>query len=228
MKILNRIIVFALPCIIILLMANCQKVVTDYGNNGAISGLLKDQAGNLVYGDITSTNLSVIALGDGDIVTTDMRVHGDGSYSHTKLFPKEYKIYVIGPVTMVDDTIVVDFSSTKSVVKDIVVTPFLSLAKPTVAGNLTATTVDISYAITANSGKTVSKRALYCSTVPYPNAATGSGPFYSSKTVNLTLNSGTASVTGLTEKTKYFIRIGAQATGATGFNYSDQIEITTP
>jgi hypothetical protein len=212
---------------IILLTANCEKIITDYGNDRSISGILKDPSGIVVPGDITSTNLSVKALGEGDIVTTDMRVHGDGTYSHTKLYPKKYKIYVTGPITMVDDTLNVDFSIDKSVIKDIVVTPFLSLTKPAVVGSPTATTIDVSYAITASSGKTVSKRALYCSTVPYPNASTGSGPFYATKTVTLNTDSGNASVTGLTSKTKYFIRIGAQATGATGFNYSDQIEITT-
>ena len=227
MKILYKITFWTFCCMLILLITNCEQVITDYGNDCALSGFVKDQSGNIVPGDITSTNLSVKALGEGDVVTTDMRVKGDGFFQNTKLFPKKYRIWVTGPVTLVDDTLRVDFSVDKVLVRDFVVTPFLTLKKPTIVGSPAATTVDVSYEITANSGKTVSKRQLYCSTKQNPNASTGSGAFYSTKTVTLTTNSGNASVTGLTSKTKYYIRIGAQATGATGFNYSEQIEITT-
>lgn len=227
MKINYKITNWAFCCMLILLMTNCQKLITDFGNTCTISGFLKDQSGNIVPGDITTTNLSVKALGEEDVVTTDMRVNGAGFFQNTKLFPKEYKIFVTGPVTMVEDTLNIDFSANSTIERDIIVIPFLSINKPAIVDGPTATSVNVSYEIIANGGKTVSKRQLYCSTGQYPNASTGSGAFYTTKTVTLTTNSGTASVTGLTTKTRYFIRIGAQASGATGYNFSDQIEITT-
>lgn len=209
------------------MITSCQKITTDFGNNCAISGSLKDQSGNVVAGDITSTNLSVKALGEGDIVTTDMSVSGDGTFQNTKLFGKKYRIWVTGPITMIDDTLDVDFSVNSVIVQDFTVKPFLTFNKPVIIGSPTATTVDVSYEIVENSGKVVSKREVYCSTVPFPNASTGSGPSYSTNKVTLVTNSGNVSITGLLTNTKYYIRIGAQATGATGFNYSEQIEITT-
>lgn len=227
MRIFNRIISIINCYALFLLITSCERVVDDFGNNSAISGRLVDQSGNIVPGDIASSNLTVKALGEGDVVTTDIRVKGDGTFQNTKLFATKYKIWITGPVIPVSDTIRVDFAIEKSVVKDIVVIPFITIKNPTVIGNPTSTTVDVNYEIVANSGKTVSKRELYCSTVPYPNSSTGSGPYYSTKNVTLTTDSGNVSITGLVSKTKYYIRIGVQATGASGFNYSEQIEITT-
>ena len=157
----------------------------------------------------------------------DMRVKGDGTYQNTKLYPKNYRIWVTGPITLVDDTLRVDFTKNKEVSHDFVVTPFISLDMPVLVGSAASTTAVVSFAMTTNSGKTVSKRELYCSTNPYPNASTGNGPFFHSVKVNLTANSGSANITGLTANTTYFVRIGAQATGATGMNFSDQITFTT-
>jgi hypothetical protein len=156
----------------------------------------------------------------------DMRVKGDGTYQNTKLYPKNYRVWVTGPITLVDDTLRVDFTTNKVVSHDFIVTPFISLDVPMV-GSSTATTAVVSFAMTPNSGKTVSKRELYCSTNPYPNASTGNGPFFHTVKVTLTANSGSANITGLTANTTYFVRIGAQATGATGMNFSDQITFTT-
>jgi hypothetical protein len=228
MKTFDKIYSLIFCWILIILVSGCQKkIISDFGFDGAFSGKVVDQSGNLVPGDITSANLTVKALGTGDIVTIDMRVKGDGTFQNTKLFPKSYRIWISGPLTMVGDTVRVDLAAEKVIVKDIVVVPFISLNLPAVVGNPTATSIDVSFALTANSGKVVSKRELYCSTIPFPNASTGSGPSFASKTVALTANSGNASITGLVTKTKYYIRIGAQATGATGFNFSGQIEVTT-
>ena len=227
MKILDKITFLIFYSLFILLLSSCEKTITDFGNDCTLSGKLKDQSGNIVAGDITSANLLVKALGEGDVVSTDLRVKGDGTFQNTKLFPKKYRIFVTGPITPVDDTLSVDFSTDRITIKDIIVIPFLTVKKPAAVGNPTATTLEVSYEIIANSGKVVSISELYCSTSPYPNASTGSGPFYTTKKVTLVSNSGNASVTGLVTKTKYYIRIGAKATGATGFNYSEQIEITT-
>ena len=228
MKLFRKIKVLTFLSLVLLLITGCEREnIVDFGNGGSISGTVKDPNNNIVAGSITSANLVVKALGDGDQVTTDMRVKGDGTFQHTKLYPKQYKIWISGPVSLVTDTMFIDFSKEKSVAQDLVVTPFISVNKPVVSGSPTTSSVDITYDIAPNDGKVISKRELYCSTNPYPDASTGSGPFFESKNVTLATDAGTASVTGLSPNTKYFVRIGAQATGATGFNYSEQIVITT-
>lgn len=228
MKIANKIkqIVFAL--FLLVWLTGCDKDIVDFGFDGAISGKLKDQAGNIVPGDITSTGLIVKALGEGDNVAMDMRVQGDGSFQNTKLFPKKFKIWISGPVTMTADTLRVDFSSDKNVQYDFVVVPFLTVKLPVISGAPASTQVTVSYEVIGNNGKVPNLREVYCSTIPYPNASTGSSPlFHTVKTV-VTANSGNATVTGLTAKTKYYLRVGARATGTTAFNYSEQIVFTTP
>jgi hypothetical protein len=228
MKLLRKIKVLIFLSLVFLWITSCEREnIVDFGNGGAISGTVKDPDNNVVAGSITSATLVVRALGDGDQVTTDMRVNGDGTFQNTKLYPKEYKIWIAGPVSMTTDTLVIDFSKEKVVTKDLIVSPFITVSPPVVVGSPSATTVDISYDITGNDGKVVSKRELYCSTNPFPDANTGSGPFYHSKKVSLGTDTGNIPVTGLTANTKYYIRIGAQATGASGFNYSEQIVITT-
>ena len=228
MKILeiNKILI----CWLILLIGitGCDENVVDFGFDGAISGTVQDESGNIVPGNITSNTLVVRALGEDDQVSTDMRVNGDGTFQHTKLYPKTYKVWIEGPVTLVTDTLMINFAQEKNVVKDLVVVPFISISNPAVVGSPTSTSVDVSYSMTPNGGKTVGKREVYVSTVPYPHASTGSGPFYDTKKVALPANEGQVSVTGLAAQTKYFIRIGGEASGANGFNYSEQIVITTP
>jgi len=228
MKIINKIASLFFCAMLLLVVTGCDKTVTDFGFDGAISGKIVDQAGNIVAGDITSTALSVKALGQGDIVTIDMRVKGDGSYQNTKMYPKMHKIYVTGPVTPVDDTLRIDFSTTKTVTHDFVVVPFITIDKPALVGNPTGTEVTFSYAMTPNGGKTVTKREVYISTNPYPNTSTGSGPYYHTVKSTMSTDSGNKTVTGLTSGTKYFLRIGAQASGTTSLNFSDQITFTTP
>ena len=218
-------LVFSLSILVVL--SGCDETITDFGNNGAISGTLQDEAGNVVPGNITSSVLVVKALGEGDQVSTDIRVTGDGTFQHTKLFPKTYKVWVSGPVSLVTDTLMIDFSKQKSVEQDLVVVPFVSISKP-VAGSTTATSIDVTFDMAANEGKTIAKREVYVSTNPYPDTSTGSGPFYHTKKATLNADQGTVSVTGLTGQTKYFIRVGAQATGASGFNFSEQLVVTTP
>lgn len=202
--------------------------ITDFGFDGSFSGTLKDESGNIVPGNISSGALVVRALGEGDAVSTDMRVKGDGTYQNTRLYPKVYKIWVIGPVTLVTDTVIVDFAKQKHVNQDLLVSPFISIDKPALVGSPSSTSVDVSYQMVPSDGKVVSKRELYCSTNPFPDASTGSGAFYATKKVTLNANSGTASIAELAPQTKYYLRVGAQATGASGFNYSEQIEIETP
>ena len=227
MKLSDKIISLILCGISLQVITGCQKE-PEFGNDRAFSGIIQDGAGNIVAGDITTTSFIVKALGAGDVVTTDMPIKGDGTFGNNKLYAKQYKIWVNGPVvTTTKDTLLVDLAANKVVTHNFVVSPFISIDKPTVSGNLTATTVDISYAMTAQSGQTISKRELYCSTYPFPNAIIGSGAFYTTVKVTLNADAGTITVPGLATKTKYYIRVGALATGSNGYNYSEQIEITT-
>ena len=225
MKILYNIFFWTFCCISLQLLTGCQKQPA-FGNDRSLSGTMKDKSGNIIAGDITTTDFIVKALGAGDVVTTDMRVSGDGTFQNNKLYAKKYKIWVSGPVTA-QDTFTVDLAAEKAVVHDFIVDPFVMINTPAVSGNLTATTVDIQYAMTAQGGRTITKRELYCSTNPFPNAIIGSGYGYTTTKVTLTGDAGTTAVSGLVTKTKYYIRIGAQTTDGHGFNYSDQLEITT-
>jgi hypothetical protein len=228
MKISN-IFIHIFLCISVLLgLTGCNEDVTEFGFDGQISGKVQDQAGNIVAGDITSNNLLIRALGQGDAVTMDMRVKGDGTFQNIKLYPKPFKIWVTGPVTMLDDTLRVDFSNTKIVQHNFVVKPFVTVKPPVLVGSATSTSISVSYEMTPNDSKVVNLRQLYCSTVPYPNSSTGSGPQFETKTVALTTDAGNATVTGLNSKTKYYLRIGARTEGSSALNYSDQIEVTTP
>ena len=225
MKISGRITLLILCLTTLMGVTGCDENVVDFGFDGALSGTVVDENGNIVAGDITSNNLVLKALGEGDQVTTDIRVQGDGTFQHTKLYPKPYKIWLEGPVTLVTDTLVIDFSEQKTVAKDLVVIPYVSFSTPVAGSPGESATID--YSMSANEGKVISKRELYCSTVPYPSGSTGSGPFFETIEVQLDTDAGTATVEGLAPQTKYFIRIGAQTTDA-GFNYSEQIVITTP
>ena len=214
--------------IIITGMIACDKDVTDFGNDATFSGKVKDQAGNVVPSTTTSNTLMVQALGENDQITTDIRIKGDGSFQNTKLFPKKYKIWISGPARQKQDTLFIDFGSNKQVMQDIVVEPFIALKTPGVVGSPTTNSATISFDMAANAPSTVSKRELYCSTVTYPDGSTGSGPYYDTKKLTLATDKGTISVTGLSPKTTYYVRIGAQANGAAGFNFSEQISFQTP
>jgi hypothetical protein len=228
MSLLTHKLCIILGCFLWLSLTSCQHDITEFGFDGAISGTIKDQAGNAVAGNITTNGLIVQALADGDKVAIILRVKGDGTFQNARLTPKKHRIWVTGPVTMTSDTLRVDFSSEKVIRTDFVVTPFLTVNKPALMGSPTSSSVAIGYSISGNNGKIPSTREVYCSTNPYPDASTGTGPFYDTKRIALSTNSGTATITGLAPATTYYLRIGAQATGASSFNYSDQLFFTTP
>lgn len=225
MKALQKIRYIAL-CLLLCLAAGCKNTITDFGFDGEISGVLKDPDGTPLSGDITSNSLIVRLKGEKDVVTTDVRINGDGSFSNTKLYPQQYKMWLVGPVFWNQDTLSVDLGSGKRVMQDLLATPFLTMDVP-VAGDITASSVEISYRISGNEGKTVSVRELYCSTNPYPTTSTGSGPFFETKKITLSDDSGKVTVPGLASKTKYYIRTGAQAAGSNLYNLSNQIVVTT-
>jgi len=210
-----------------LLLVACNEEITDFGFEGSLSGKVIDQSGNIVAGDITSGGFVVKALGEHDEVAMTLRVKGDGTFSNMKLFPQKYQVWVEGPVVS-DGEVTVDLTGNKAVTKDFVVTPFLAIDTPVLSGSATSSEMTVTYRITGNAGYTVATKELYCSMVPYPNASTGSGPYYTTIKLGLSAQSGTVTIAGLTAGTKYFIRVGAKANGASAFNYSDQLIVTTP
>ncbi len=169
MKISNIIKLIVFGFLLIVGVSGCNEDVTEFGFDGAISGTIKDQSGNIVAGDVTSNTLVVKALAQGDIVTIDIRVKGDGTYQNIKLYPNSTKFWVTGPVTMVGDTLRVDFRETKWYSIDFVVIPFITVKPPAVVGSPTASSVTVSYEMIPDAGKEIELGKYYCSTVPYPN-----------------------------------------------------------
>lgn len=207
-------------------MLNCEYQKTDFGNDGSIKGIVKDNQGNLLYGDILTNNLVVNLLGEGDQQAIQIRVKGDGTYQNTKMYPKKHLVWVTGPIVNSEE-IYYDFSVDVDLVKDFVLTPYIS--PKVISGTVSGTSVNVEYSIVENAGKTATKSEVYCSTAQYPTSSIGSyGTIYSTKTVLLSSLTGTATVSGLTSGKKYYIRIGSLADGTTLMNYSNQVIVTIP
>jgi hypothetical protein len=210
-------------------MLKCSYEVTEFGFNGSINGQIKDNDGTLIYGDMTSNNILVKLLGDGDIQTIDIRVKGDGTYQNTKMYPKFHRVWVEGPIVKTD-TVSIDFSAELNQVKDLTVTPLIS--PKVINGTVSGTSIKVEYLIVCNAGNTIKRKEIYCSTVPYPTGSTGSMTnVYFTKTVLLpSALSGTVTISDplIVSGTKYYLRIGALANKGVLLNYSNQIEITIP
>jgi len=205
-------------------MIKCETQVTDFGYDGAIKGMVKDNAGTPLYADINSNTMVVKLLGEGDSQAIEIRVNGEGTYQNTKLFPKKHDVWIEGPIVP-GEHVTVDFSSNQDQTLDFTVKPLISPKLNTATGS--GTSINIDYALTSNSGNTVKKKEVYCSTVKFPTAATGSRTnVYFTKTVALPANAGTLKIDGLTAGVKYYIRIGAQDNSSALLNYSNQIEVS--
>jgi hypothetical protein len=215
---------FALLFITTLLLMKCEFVETDFGYNGALKGTVKDNSGTPIYADINSNTLVVKLLGENDKQAIEIRVNGDGNYQNLKLFPKKHEVWLEGPIMSIEK-VIVDFTSNPDQILDFKVTPLISPKLNSATGS--GTSINIDYALTSNSGNTIKKKEVYCSTVKFPTAATGSRTnVYFTKTVTLPSNSGTLKIDGLTAGVKYYIRIGAQDNNAAVMNYSNQIEVS--
>ncbi|KAF0238601.1 MAG: hypothetical protein FD181_813 [Prolixibacteraceae bacterium] len=228
MKVFKNMKIISVILITVFWMTGCNKDETDFGFDASFSGILKDRAGKIVAGDITNNNLRVNVLSEGDLSPVIIRVKGDGTYQNTKIFPSKAKIWVSGPVAMTSDTLRVDFKETPVIMHDFVVEPFISFVTPTVVSAPTETSVSIRYEIIPGTGKEINLRQVFVSSSPFPNATTGSGAFFQTLSASMTTNSGTVTVSGLSSKTKYYIRIAARAAGTTAFNFSEQILTNTP
>jgi len=206
------------------MLIKCEVEVTDFGYNGAIKGMIKDNAGTPLYGDISSNNLLIKLLGDGDSQAIEIRVNGDGTYQNTKMFPKMHDVWLEGPIVS-SEHVSVDFNANPDQTLDFTVTPLISPKLNSASGS--GTSINIDYTLTSNSGNTIKKKEVYCSTVKFPTAATGSRTnVYFTKTTALPSNSGTLKIDGLTAGVKYYIRIGAQDNSSALMNYSNQIEVS--
>ncbi len=207
------------------------EMVPDPGFDGSISGTITDAANSPVYSDILANTIIVNALGEGDISPTIIRIDGEGKFSYTKLFPKEYKVFIKGPVFVsTPDTARLDFSGGNALVQNFLVVPFLSLKVDLVSAPIDST-VSVNYTIVGNQGKTATTREIYFGTSPHPTNKIGTSAYYSTITKTVTTDSGTIKVTGLKWGAKYYIRMGANGkTGTTNdlMNYSNQLTITTP
>lgn len=209
------------------ILVRCENYTeTDFGFSSSVKGIVKDSNGNTIFGDLTANVLVVKLLGDGDKQTIDIRVKGDGTYQNIKIYPNLYSVWIEGPVAAYSP-ISVDLRDGTEKTLDFIVSPLVS--PKIINGTPGGTSIDVQYSIEPSAGYTVKKKEIYCSTVPYPTASTGSlTNIYSTKTVALPADlSGTVKVTGLTSGKKYYLRIGTQSssTATSLFNYSNQIEI---
>jgi hypothetical protein len=227
----NKIIKY-LAIICILGLANltgCNEPIEDFGFDGQLRGKVVDANGDFISGDNKVATYAVHALGERDRVSMVMRIKPDGTYANAKLFPQSYKVWLIGPfIGARTDTVVIDLTGGKEILKDFQVIPLLNVAKPTINGNPTATQVKIDYNVAGNGGNTPNLREIYVSTVAWPTRTTGTGIGYASVNTTVTANQGTATISGLKPNTKYYVRVGARASGQSQFNHSDQISFTTP
>jgi len=208
------------------LLFGCDEAITDYGFTGQISGRILDQAGNIVSGDITTTDMTVYVLGELDTEPIPIRVKGDGTYTNIHLYPQKYKVWLVGPVANASEYNV-DLTGSP-VVQDFTVTPYLTIPPPSVVGSPTANEVTVNYSITENAGYTAVVRNIYVSTVSYPGQSTGSGAYWQTIKKAVNANQGTETITGLKANTTYYIRVEARADGTNMFNLSDQISFKTP
>ncbi|MEX2514385.1 MAG: hypothetical protein WD398_15890 [Cyclobacteriaceae bacterium] len=205
----------------------CNDPIVDFGYDGGITGRILDGNGNVVPGDITNASFTVQATGERDRLPMVFRVKGDGTFANTALFPQKYVITVVGPVSGPGE-IEVDLSGGRQVIQDITVVPFLSLSKPSIVGGIEGSSVTIDYTIAGNNDYTSELREVYCSTVNFPNANTGNGPYWHTRSVVLDNESGSVTIEDLVPGTKYFLRVGARANGTSAFNFSEQITFDTP
>lgn len=211
--------------VVSLILLNCEKQETEFGFDSSLQGTVLDNDGTPLHGDLSSNNLVVKLLGDGDEQAGEIRVDGEGIYQNLKLFPKMYKVWIEGPIVK-SDTVSVDLNSKPIYDLPFTVTPLTSPRIITATDN--GTTINVEYEITENMDNTVGRMEVYCSTVKYPTAAIGTrANVYFTKTVVLSSLSGNVLIDGLESGVKYYLRVGSQANGAAVMNYSNQIIVNT-
>ncbi|MFH5831341.1 hypothetical protein ACG2E4_02885 [Halalkalibaculum sp. DA384] len=218
-------------CVVVL--SSCSETVTDFGYDGQISGMILDQDGNPVSGDISNAALTVFVLGEEDRVPLELRVNGDGSYSNLQLYPQSYTVWIEGPVDGPGDQNV-DLTG-DPVEHNITVTPYLVIPEPT--ATVSGGDLEVNYEITPSQGHTAEERVVLVSSVAKVGVNTGNGPRWQTRQETLGSNSGTATVTLDSELLEMaeergggnlHIRVAARSDQTTEWNYSVPIAIEAP
>lgn len=223
---INKYVFLLLATVYMAFVSGCDGEIYDFGYDGEISGTITDQQGNIVSGDITVADLTVIALGEDDIEPIRMRVKGDGTYGNHKMFPQSYEVWIEGPVDA-PAPVMVDLSG-NDMVHNITVMPWLTMHTPELVGSPSSDEVTVSFQITENNGHVAEARLVYVSTGQYPSRSTGSGITWHTRQASMDENEGTVTVGNLEPDTRYFIRIAARAEGTNLWNLSDHTEFNTP
>ncbi|SEJ61031.1 Protein of unknown function [Cyclobacterium xiamenense] len=215
--------------------SGCEEIVTDFGFDGQISGLILDQNGDPVSGDASNPAFTVFVLGEEDRVPLELRVNGDGSYANLHLYPQNYTVWVEGPVDGPGQgELTVDLRG-RPVEQHITVNPFLVIPPPTVS--VSGGEVQVNYSISPSQGHGVQERVVLVSTVAKVGVNTGNGPRWQTRELELPENSGTATVTldaNLLAMSRergggnLHIRIAARSDQTTDWNHSLPIVIPAP
>ncbi len=225
-------LVLAVTCMVA--FSGCSEQVTDFGFDGQLRGMVVDQNGNPVSGDIANTALTVFALGDGEQLPTEIRVQADGSYANLHLYPQAYTVWIEGPVVAPGEQ---RLDLTGDLVEhNITVTPFLTISQP---GNATISgdQLSVGYEITESAGHVAEERVVLVSTVAKVGVNTGNGPRWQTRELTLDSNSGTATVTldsDLLDMAQergggnLHIRVAARSDKASAWNLSIPVTISAP
>jgi hypothetical protein len=232
---LKKFLILATMPVSLAVSSGCEEIVTDFGFDGQISGLILDQNGNPVSGDAANPAFTVFVLGEQDRVPLELRVNGDGSYANLHLYPQQYTVWVEGPVKGPGQgELTVDLTG-RPVNQNITVTPFLVVPPPTVS--ISGGDLQVNYSISPSQGHEVRERVVLVSTVAKVGVNTGNGPRWQTRELNLPDNAGTTTVTldanllAMSHERgggNLHIRIAARSDQTTDWNHSLPIVIDAP
>lgn len=232
---IKKIPILVLMAVYVTFLSGCEETVTDFGYDGQISGMILDQNGNPVSGDVSNADLTVFVLGEEDRVPLELRVNADGSYANLQLYPQSYTVWIEGPVNGPGQgELVVDLTG-DPVEQNITVTPFLEIPPPT--ANLSGGELSVNYEISPSQGHVAEERVVLVSTVAKVGVNTGNGPRWQTREQTLDSNSGTATVALDSDllnmahsrgSGNLFIRVAARSDQSTEWNYSIPTVIEAP
>lgn len=214
-------------------LSSCSEEIKDFGFDGQISGMILDQNGNPVSGDVSNSDLTVFLLGELDRVALQVRVNADGSYANLHLYPQAYTVWIEGPIDAPGEQVV--NLNGGLVEQNITVTPFLVISEPT--ASITGGDLSVSYQIEESTGHLVQDMVVLVSTVAKVGVNTGDGPRWITREEDLITNSGTVTVPldaellDMSEERgggNLHIRIAARSDQSSDWNYSMPIVIAAP
>jgi hypothetical protein len=233
---INKIQMLASIVVITCVLSACVETVTDFGFTGQISGMIKDQNGNPVSADPSNPEFTVFLLGGEETLAHELRVNPDGTYANLHMYPQSYAIWVDGPVDgPLQGDLFVDLKGA-AVIKDITVTPFISLPPATVS--VSGGQLQVSYEINPSAGHTVSQSRVLISTVAKVGVNTGNGPRWQTRSIDISGNSGTQTIAlddnllNMAKRSEgngnLHIRIAARSDQTSRWNLSEPITIKAP